>query len=97
MKPEKRGHLSLEAAEQLAVEALSFMASDPETISRFLALTGIDPTMLRNAATEPGFLSGVLDYFLSDERLLVAFAAQANVPPTAIATARRVISPEDEM
>ena len=36
-----------------------------------MALTGIEPRMLRSAASDPGFLSGVVDYLLSDERLLV--------------------------
>jgi hypothetical protein len=96
MKPEKRGHLTLEAAETLAIQALSFVASNPETVSRFLALTGIAPSQLRSAATDPGFLAGVLDYYLSDERLLVAFAAEAQIPPTDIAAARRVLAPEEE-
>jgi hypothetical protein len=97
MKPEKRGHLTLEAAENLAIEALSFVASDPERVSRFLALTGIDPSDLRNAAAAPGFLAGVIDYYLGDERLLVEFAAQAGIPPTDIAAARRILGRDEEM
>jgi hypothetical protein len=97
MKPEKPGHLTLEAAENLAIEALSFVASDPELVSRFLALTGIAPSHLRTAATDPGFLAGVVDYVMTDERLLVAFASHAGIPPTDIAAARRALAPEEEM
>jgi hypothetical protein len=95
MKPEKRGHLTPEAAENLAIEALSFVASDPELVSRFMALTGIEPSQLRSAAADPGFLVGVIDYYLGDESLLLAFAAHAGVQPKDIAAARRALAPED--
>jgi hypothetical protein len=97
MKPEKPGHLTFEAAENLAIEALSFVASDPELVSRFLARTGIAPGDLRAAAADPGFLAGVVEYLMTDERLLIAFAAHAGIPPTEIAAARRALAPEEEM
>jgi DNA polymerase IV len=56
-----------EQAEAIAISALSFIASDPERLDRFLAVTGLDPAALRAAAGAPGFLSGVLDYLCSDE------------------------------
>jgi hypothetical protein len=92
---ERRPHLTSEAAERLAVLALSFITNHPDSLGRFLALTGIGPGMIRTAAAEPGFLVGVLDYFLSDEPLLVAFAADADIPPTEVAAARRALAPED--
>ena len=49
-------------AEALAIAALSFIASEPERLGRFLALTGIGPESLRAAARDPGFLVGVLDH-----------------------------------
>jgi hypothetical protein len=96
MKGEKRGQLSLEAATELAAAGLMFIAEDHEQLNRFLALTGLEPDMLRSAAAEPGFLSGVLDYFLGHEPTLLNFAAYANVPPTEVAAARRVLAAEDE-
>ena len=45
--------IAREAAEKLAVEALSFLASDPERIGRFLALSGLGPGDLRRIAGEP--------------------------------------------
>jgi Protein of unknown function (DUF3572) len=41
------------AAEALAVAALGFIASEPERLGRFLAMTGIGPDSLRAAAREP--------------------------------------------
>ena len=60
-------------AESLAIKALAFLASDPERLGRFLAITGLGPETIRKAASNPGFLVAVLDYLANDETLLVAF------------------------
>ena len=64
-----------EGAETMAIAALGFLAAEPERLARFLALSGLGPHNLRQAATSPGFLAAVLDHLAADERLLVAFAA----------------------
>jgi hypothetical protein len=76
------------AAEQLAIAALGFIADEPERLGHFLAMTGLGPGSLRNAAREPHFLAGVLDHVAADETLLVAFAAQHEVDPDAVMRAR---------
>jgi hypothetical protein len=81
-----------EAAEALAIQALGFLAREPEQLGRFLALTGIGPEQLRAAAAEPRFLAGVLEHFTSDETLLRAFAAHAGVDPAAVMRARTTLS-----
>jgi len=79
--------LTQEAAEGLAIQALTFIAGDSERLGRFLALTGIGPSQIRTAAQESRFLIGVLDYLAGDERLLSAFAAETGVDPAAIGKA----------
>lgn len=91
MALKKRTDPSQEQAETLAIGALAFLATDPEALARFLALTGLDPAGLRNAAAEPGFLAGLLDYFLANEALLVDYARDAGVPPDEIARARAAL------
>jgi hypothetical protein len=76
-----------EAAETLAVQALAFIAEQPQSLSRFLDTSGISVEQLRAAAREPGFLAGVLDHMLGDEKLLVAFAQSAGLEPAAVARA----------
>jgi hypothetical protein len=85
----------LEAAGELAIRALGFIASDPEELSRFLALTGIEPGAIRTAAAEPGFLGGVLTYIAGNERTLVTFAAQAGIAPGDVEKARIVFAGKD--
>jgi len=71
-----------EAAEALAIQALTFIAAEPERLGRFLAVTGVGPAEIRDAAREPGFLAGVLEHLAADEGLLTAFAAEAGFAPT---------------
>jgi hypothetical protein len=68
-------------AEALAVQALTWMADDPDLIGKFLAATGAGPADLRARAAEPEFLGFVLDFLLSDEAALVTFATVANIRP----------------
>jgi len=89
---ERRAGLDKKACEMLAIEALAFLAGQPEALARFLALTGVGPHSLRAAAADPAFLAGVLDHVLSDEALLVAFAEAADVKPERLAEARRALS-----
>ena len=91
-KAPKRSH---EAAEALAIQALNFLATDPQKLSRFLALSGLAPESIRAAATESGFLAGVLAHLGEDETLLVAFAAEAGVKPVEVDLARRTLAGGD--
>jgi hypothetical protein len=84
-----------EAAESLAIQALNFLATEPERLSRFLALSGLDPARIRAAAAESGFLAGVLAHLGEDERLLLAFAADAGVTPAEVERARRLLAGAD--
>jgi hypothetical protein len=85
--------ISAQAAEALAIEVLSFFASDPERLERFMSLSGLGVENLRVAAAGPGFLAAVLDHLSSDEALLLAFAANSGRDPGAVAKARASLSP----
>ena len=80
-----------DAAEALAVQALTFIAADGERLGRFLAITGIAPGEIRAVAREPGFLLGVLEHLAADEALLAAFAAEAGFDPADIGKALAVL------
>lgn len=88
----KPGPLAADVAEVLAIQALGFIAQDEERLGRFLALTGLGPAEIREAARERHFLAGVLEYVSGDEELLVAFASHAGVDPTTVAIARRALA-----
>jgi hypothetical protein len=84
------------AAQQLAIDALAFIAGDPQLLPRFLAITGIEPSRIRTAAAEPGFLAGVLAFVAAHEPTLLAFADHAGVAPTLVAEALRALPHGDD-
>jgi uncharacterized protein DUF3572 len=79
--------LTQEAAEGLAIQALTFIAGEPDRLGGFLSATGIGPAEIRGASAEPGFLAGVLGYLASDDRLITAFAAETGQDPADVARA----------
>jgi hypothetical protein len=90
---EKGSNISArEAAETLAVQALSFIAADPDRLGDFLAATGMGPGDIRAAAREQLFLAGVLDHITANEKLLLAFAAETKSDPRTIERAQHVLS-----
>jgi hypothetical protein len=85
-----------ERAQEIAIAALGYIAADPELLPRFLAITGIEPHSIREAAQEPGFLAGVLQFIAAHEPTLLAFAESAGVPPGAVLQAMRALPQGDD-
>jgi hypothetical protein len=84
--------VSQEAAEQIAIAALGFIASEPERLDRFLSITGLGPDTLRAAASQKGFLGQILSHLADDESLLLAFAANVGESPASIAAAHQTLN-----
>ena len=78
-------------AEAVAIEALAFIASDEKLLPRFLAITGIEAHAIRQAAREPGFMAGVLDFLLAHEPTLIEFCEASGRKPETIMAARRAL------
>ena len=89
--PGKGGGARRAAAETMAIAALTFLASEPEQLGGFLAATGIGPERIRDAARDPGFLTGVLDHLAGDEALLIAFARVQGIDPSEVERARAAL------
>ena len=84
---------SFESAEAIAIKALGFLSGDAELMGRFLALSGLDPSDLRAVVSEPSFLAAILDFLLSDDSLLLAFASNNGLAPEDIVTAKAHLDP----
>jgi hypothetical protein len=80
-----------EVAEIVAIQALSFIAGDPERLGLFLAETGIGPETLRDAASNPNFLLNILDFIMRDDAIVKSFASVSQLHPTSVAAARQVL------
>ncbi|MEO0821779.1 MAG: DUF3572 domain-containing protein [Pseudomonadota bacterium] len=76
------------AAETLALQALAWLAAQEEPAQRFLAASGAGIDDLRSRAGDPEFLGFVLDFLLSEEESLLAFAESARCAPESVMRAR---------
>lgn len=83
--------MNQDSARIVAIMALSFLAEDEHRLRRFMGWTGLTADDLKDAATDPATLGGVLDYLLAHEQLLVAFAEYAGIAPEEPAQARRAL------
>ena len=91
-KRSKPDDVAQEEAMAIATEALAYIAGDGARLGRFLAETGLGPGNLRQAAKDPSFLPGVLDFVLSHERDLIDFAATAGIDEARVTRAREVLA-----
>jgi hypothetical protein len=92
LAPKKRPSVTRQAAEALAIQALSFIAADPERLGGFLAASGIGPDRIRAAAREQYFLAAVLDHIVAEQALLATFAAELSIEPAEVARARAALA-----
>jgi Protein of unknown function (DUF3572) len=72
---------SIAEASGIALKLLEYMAVERGYLERFMALAGLSIEDVRNAAADPNFHGGILDFALSDESLLLAFTANAGLKP----------------
>jgi hypothetical protein len=77
----KTARINRAEAEVIALKALGFLASDPERLSRFLTLSGVDLADIATVAETPDFLAGLLNHLLQDESLLLTFTAEQELDP----------------
>ena len=87
--------ITTDAAEAMAMAAFLAITGDEERMSRFLAISGLRPETIREAAASPRFFAGILDYVVSDEGLLVALATELNVKPEQLMGAHLALSPSE--
>ena len=78
-----------ETSQTIALKALGYLAADADLLEPFFASTGLLVAVLRAGATDSAFLAGVLDYFLQNEALLLAFAGASELAPETIVQARQ--------
>ena len=78
-------------AEIIALKILEWLAKDEEAMMRFSSLAGIDPIDMIAHATEPEMLGGMMDFFLSDEALIIAFCEETDTDKETPALARQAL------
>lgn len=78
---------SLERAETIALQGLTFLLGEPRQLERFLSETGLSPEELRRNAGSREVLDAALTVLVQDEALLLTFAANAGLAPQDVVTA----------
>ena len=76
-----------EEAKDLAVRALTFVAQDESHLSRFLDITGWTPATLSSPDVQSAILVSALEYLMSEEDILLTFAANSGIEPGDISKA----------
>lgn len=80
--------MSPDQAETLALNALLWIAADPERSGPFLAASGASAEDLRARAGDPEFLGFVLDFLLGADENVIGFAESAHCAPEDVLRAR---------
>lgn len=78
-----------QSAELLGLQALGWLAADPDSLERFMKASGLDADGLRAAAGQPETALAVLDFLLANEPLLLGFCETTETRPEAIHAALR--------
>jgi hypothetical protein len=73
----------------LALRALGWIVNDPERISRFFAVTGLDPDNLRKRIADPALHQAIFAFLAAHEPDLLACAAELAVSPETLADPAR--------
>lgn len=61
-------------------------------LGRFLALSGLEASQLRQSVDDSGFLAGMLDFLMGHEPTLMAFCAATDTRPETVVAAWRQLS-----
>lgn len=69
-----------ESAEVTALQALGWVASDPDRLGAFLNMTGAASADLARNAADPAFLGSVLDFLLTEDALVIGFCDSQALP-----------------
>lgn len=80
-----------EAAETLALQALTWLAGNDELFPVFLGTTGASATDFAADAEKPAFLASVLDFVLMDDAIVTAFCDALSFPYDAPMQARMAL------
>lgn len=79
-------------AEQVGAAAFAYLANDTELFSRFATITGIELSDITELAGTKEFLGAVLEYFLSDESLLLSFCENSDFQPEFVERSQMILS-----
>lgn len=91
LKPEKNAGTAPDAQE-IAVAILTWLGEEPDMLTRFLSLSGVEASSLRQFSASPGFAAALMEFVMGHEPSLMAFSARSGIAPDVVATAWQKLS-----
>ena len=82
-----------DVAEAVALQAIAYLMANEDLMAGFLAASGCAAEELKGRLKDRGFLVGALDYLLSDDSVVIAFARHNDVAPETPLHARDWLAP----
>ena len=80
--------IGADAAQVMALEALSWVLGRDDLLGNFLNNTGASPQDLAQLAKQPLFLGAVLDFIMEDDQRVTEFCEDHSRPLTSVQAAR---------
>lgn len=69
------------SVDSLANACLGYLAENPDELLAFMQFAGLDPDALRRSVGSPALQRGLVDYFASNEPILLALCANSGTSP----------------
>ena len=89
--PKDISKIGRQMAETIAAQALAWVAGDPENLNGFLSLSGLSPGELMQQAGDARTLGAVLDFILTEDRLVIGFCDATSIAYTVPQMARAAL------
>ncbi|WP_439121603.1 DUF3572 domain-containing protein [Marivita sp.] len=83
--------LSKDAAEQIALKAIIWLAGNDDLLPVFMGSTGADETAFREGVGNPEFQASVLDFLMMDDAWVIAFCDNEDIPYDRLIQARAAL------
>lgn len=91
LKPEKNAGPKPEAQE-IAVAILTWLGEEPDMLTQFLSLSGLEASSLRQFSRSAGFAAALMEFVMAHEPSLMAFSAHSGIAPETVAAAWQKLS-----
>jgi hypothetical protein len=69
---------------EIADLSLTYLVGNPEQLADFMSISGLSPAALQRGARDGSLSSGLIDYVVQNEPLLLAICQSASIQPEAV-------------
>ena len=81
------------STDEIADLCLTHLVNNPEQLADFMSITGLSPNNLKRAASDGTLATGLIDYVVQNEPLLLAICQSASIKPDAVMRAWAKLNP----